>query len=66
MSKISYQNYLLMLLEMALVLIGVFVIKIKNYATKKLLKINVGDCYTNNKFYTFKTVLKSSSTGVFV
>jgi hypothetical protein len=66
MSKVSYQNFLLKLSVMMLVLIGVFSVKIKNYTTKKLLQINVGNCYSNNKFYIVKTVLRGNTTGILV
>jgi hypothetical protein len=66
MSKISYQNFLLKLSVMMLVLIGVFAVKIKNYTIKKLLQINVGNCYSNNIFYVVKTALKAKPIGIIV
>lgn len=50
---------------MILVLIGGFAVKMKNYTAKKLL-INVGNCYSNNKFYTVKAVLRGNPIGIFV
>jgi len=66
MSKVSYQNFLLKLSVMMLVLIGVFAVKIKNYTTKKVLQTNVGNCYSNNKFYTAQMVLRGNPTGILV
>ncbi len=65
MCKASYQNFLLKLSEMMLVLIGGFAVKIKNYTAKQLLGMNIGNCYSNNKF-TAQAVLRGNPIGVFV